>query len=194
MMLTCDFCSLNRKPRSQLRYDKYNSDIDVYTSMLSNPRLRRLVVLGLGFLSLSLGLFLVIYPAPDLSAEQDILSRIAELDERLKHSNALNDQRKAELKEISQDFTELLNLVKQHQDQYEDNNSALNQKLHQYEDKGLFAGNMSGRFDLTVPGLAAFLPNTLRSSRALQPAIKISRDRNHVSMVIGELNSTMYSF
>ena len=32
---------------------------------------------------------------------------------------------------------------------------------------GLFAGNMSGRFDLTVPGLAAFLPNTLRSSRQI---------------------------
>ena len=32
---------------------------------------------------------------------------------------------------------------------------------------GLFAGNMSGRFDLTIPGLAAFLPNTLRSSRQI---------------------------
>ncbi len=41
-----------------------------------------------------------------------------------------------------------------------------------YRILGLFAGNLSGRYELTLPGLPAFLPNTLSSPRSLIPAIR----------------------
>ena len=37
---------------------------------------------------------------------------------------------------ISRQFTSLLKLVKDHQDQYEDNNSSLNKKLAEYTKQG----------------------------------------------------------
>ena len=43
------------------------------------------------------GSILVWYPSPDLSAEQEIVHKIAELSEKLHHANTLNDQRKTDL-------------------------------------------------------------------------------------------------
>ena len=39
-----------------------------------------------------------------LCQSQEILNKISELELKLKHSNALNDQRKADLQEISDKF------------------------------------------------------------------------------------------
>ena len=79
------------------------------------------------------GSILVWYPSPDLSAEQEIVHKIAELSEKLQHANTLNDQRKTDLQvktlcrekeketstlgfqAISKQFTSLIKLVKEHQ-------------------------------------------------------------------------------
>ena len=60
-------------------------------------RMKRLAVLGLGCTALLLGTILLCYPQPDLSAEQHIVHKIAELSQKLKHADSLNDQRKMEL-------------------------------------------------------------------------------------------------
>ena len=77
------------------------------------------------------GSILVWYPSPDLSAEQEIVHKIAELSEKLHHANTLNDQRKTDLQvrerfekskinivvlqAVSTQFTSLIKLVKEHQ-------------------------------------------------------------------------------
>ena len=94
-----------------------------------------------------------------MSAEEEIVDKIAEMSVKLQHIDTLNDQRKLDLQVnqeslevisfmtfhlkfhlfqgISRQFTSLLKLVKDHQDQYEDNNSSLNKKLAEYTKQGL---------------------------------------------------------
>jgi len=152
---------------------------------MGNGKLKRLFVVGLGLTTLILGSILVWYPSPDLSAEQEIVHKIAELSEKLHHANTLNDQRKTDLQAISTQFTALIKLVKDHQDQYEDNNSPLNKKLAEYTKQGYLSGNFSQTYDLSLPSVSAFLPNTVNFPNSFNPAFKISRNRAHVSMVIG---------
>ena len=106
---------------------------------------------------------------------------------------------------ISRQFTSLLKLVKDHQDQYEDNNSSLNKKLAEYTKQGwknmtiskfennqifnllgYLSGNFSQTFDLSLPSVETFLPNTINSPNSFTPAFKISRNRAHVSIVLGK--------
>lgn len=152
---------------------------------MGSGRTKRLLVLALGAITIFLGSILVLYPAPDLSAEQEIVHRIAELSAKLQHANSLNDQRKADLQHISAQFGSLIRMVKSHQDQYEDNKSPLNSKLAEYGRQGYFAPNFSLSFDLSLPSVTAFLPNTVNNPSSFNPAFKISRSRSHVSMVLG---------
>ena len=55
---------------------------------------------------------------------------------KLQHIDTLNDQRKLDLQGISVQFSSLLKMVKDHQDQYEDNNSLLNKRLAEYSKQG----------------------------------------------------------
>ena len=57
---------------------------------MGNGRTRRVLILVLGVITVLLGSVLVWYPAPDLSAELEIVHKIAELSEKLSHANALN--------------------------------------------------------------------------------------------------------
>ena len=43
------------------------------------------------------GSILLIYPSPDLSAEEEIVHKIAEMSVKLQHIDSLNDQRKLDL-------------------------------------------------------------------------------------------------
>ena len=132
-----------------------------FTRKMGNGRVKRLVVIGLGLLIIFLGSVLLLCPSPDLSAEQEIVHRIAELTAKLQHANGLNDQRKSDLQLISGQFGSLVRLVKEHQDQYEDNKSPLNALLAEYTKQGLTNPNFTRSFDLTLPSVTAFLPNTV---------------------------------
>ena len=54
---------------------------------------------------------------------------------------------------------------------------------------GYLAGNFSQTYDLSLPSVQTFLPNTLTSPNSFTPAFKISRNRAHVSVVIGKESS-----
>ena len=62
-----------------------------------------------------IGSVLLWYPSPDMSAEQEIVHKIADLTEKLRHANSINDQRKIDLQLISRQFSSLIKLVKDHQ-------------------------------------------------------------------------------
>jgi len=154
-------------------------------STMASNKLRRILLLCLGITTFILGSILFIYPSPDLSAEDEIVQKIAEMSVKLQHIDTLNDQRKLDLQGISVQFSSLLKLVKDHQDQFEDNNSLLNKRLAEYSKQGYLAGNFSQTYDLSLPSVQTFLPNTLTSPNSFTPAFKISRNRAHVSVVIG---------
>ena len=50
---------------------------------------------------------------------------------------------------------------------------------------GFLAANFSQSYDLSPPSIEAFLPHTVHSPNSFNPAFKISRDRSHVSIVLG---------
>lgn len=148
-------------------------------------KFKRTLLLCLGLAIFLLGSILVIYPSPDLSAEEEIVHKIAKMSVKFQHIDTLNNQRKLDLQGISRQFSSLVRLVKEHQDQYENNNSSLNKKLAEYSKQGYLSGNFSQTFDLSLPSIETFLPNTLNSPNSFTPAFKISRNRAHVSIVIG---------
>jgi len=152
---------------------------------MANGKMRRILILGLGITTILLGSILLFYPAPDLSAETEIIHKIAELSEKLHHANTLNDQRKIDLQAISRQFSSLIKLVKDHQDQYEDNNSALNKKLATFQSQGYLSANFSQSYDLSLPGVSTFLPHTVNYPTAFNPVFKISQNRAHASIVVG---------
>ena len=57
---------------------------------------------------------------------------------------------------------------------------------------GFLSGNFSQTYDLSLPSVETFLPNTIKSPHSFTPAFKISRNRAHVSIVIGNLLRKMY--
>ena len=82
------------------------------------------------------GSILFVFPSPDMSAEDILVQRIAEMSVKLQHIDTLNDQRKLDLQSLSRDFTSFLKLVSEHQNQFENNNSSLNKKLAEYSKHG----------------------------------------------------------
>jgi len=152
---------------------------------MTSHKVKRILLLCLGFTTFILGSIIFIYPSPDLSAEEEIVHKIAEMSVKLQHIDTLNDQRKLDLQGLSSQFKSLLRLVKEHQDQYENNNSSLNKRLAEYSNQGFLSGNFSQTYDLSLPSVETFLPNTIKSPHSFTPAFKISRNRAHVSIVIG---------
>ena len=172
------------------------------------------------------GSILFVFPSPDMSAEDILVQRIAEMSVKLQHIDTLNDQRKLDLQSLSRDFTSFLKLVSEHQNQFENNNSSLNKKLAEYSKhgeteiliktfsplsipvswtlnlmkfflvtttkyfSGYLSGNFSQTFDLSLPSVETFLPNTLVSPNSFTPAFKISRNRAHVSIVLGKASNS----
>ena len=174
------------------------------------------------------GSILFVFPSPDMSAEDILVQRIAEMSVKLQHIDTLNDQRKLDLQSLSRDFTSFLKLVSEHQNQFENNNSSLNKKLAEYSKhgeteiliktfslslplswtlnlmkfflvtttkyfSGYLSGNFSQTFDLSLPSIETFLPNTLVSPNSFTPAFKISRNRAHVSIVLGKTSNSFES-
>lgn len=117
--------------------------------------------------------------SPDLSAEQGLVQRVAELRERLHHAEMLNQQRLQDVMVLSQKFnTVLLPMLQK-------NGTSYGQQLSKEARMLLSNLSRSSAPDLHLPSIYSYLPHLLRSPESTSPAFKLSRGRHSVSLVLG---------
>ncbi|XP_069984438.1 alpha-1,3-mannosyl-glycoprotein 4-beta-N-acetylglucosaminyltransferase A isoform X10 [Penaeus vannamei] len=118
------------------------------------------------------GLFILLWI--DLSGEQMLVQRVAELRERLQHAEMLNQERLQDVIVLSQKFNVLTHAGV---------GNVTGPRLSQ-ETRDLLA-NMSQSPDLHLPSVYSYLPHLLHTPDATSPAFKLSQGRHSATMVLG---------
>lgn len=117
--------------------------------------------------------------SPDVSGEQALVQRVAELRERLHHAEMLNQQRLQDVMVLSQKFNAML------QPALEDNRTGYGLQLSREARMLLTNLSRSSAPDLHLPSIYNYLPHLLRSPGSTSPAFKLSKSRHSVSLVLG---------
>ncbi|XP_064104002.1 LOW QUALITY PROTEIN: alpha-1,3-mannosyl-glycoprotein 4-beta-N-acetylglucosaminyltransferase A-like [Macrobrachium nipponense] len=115
--------------------------------------------------------------SPDLSGEQVLVQRIAELRERLHHAEMLNQERLHDVIVLSQKFNILT-----HAGVGNLTNGRI--PILSQETRELLA-NLSHTPDLHLPSIYSYLPHLLHTPDATTPAFKLSKGRHSATMVMG---------
>ncbi|XP_076035211.1 alpha-1,3-mannosyl-glycoprotein 4-beta-N-acetylglucosaminyltransferase a isoform X2 [Oratosquilla oratoria] len=131
------------------------------------------VVLALVFVTPLLVVMMI--SEPDLSGEQMLVQRMAELRERLHHAEMINQERRKDVLILSQRFNVLARSG--------ENVTSRSGKLSQ-ETRELLA-NLSHSVDLHLPSVYSYLPHLLHAPDATSPAFKLSKGRHSATMVLG---------
>ncbi len=74
-------------------------------------RLRRSIVFFLVVTATGLGLFLIIFPSPDLSQELELLRRVADLELRLRAAERTSARRRHDLNGLYREFSKALSVL-----------------------------------------------------------------------------------
>ncbi|XP_059087037.1 alpha-1,3-mannosyl-glycoprotein 4-beta-N-acetylglucosaminyltransferase A-like [Tigriopus californicus] len=160
-------------------------------SFLVPPRLRRFIILLMTAICTCLGLFILVFPTPDLSQEVELVRQIADLSIRIQHAEQLNAERKYQLQTLFQKFSMISRRILQQSGQNSAlilenlrNENALGVRLGLTAEAMLSGANQT--YDLSVPSVHHFLPHLSHSPVSLSPAFKLAKQANRkVSMVIG---------
>ena len=150
----------------------------------AKARFRRIFVTLAAIIIVSMALILVIVPAPDLSEEQVLLRRIAELEEKVRNAEKLNGHRHLELQKI---FGQFSTIVKTLSDSAGSkvNLKDVGERLGlSYEGQALLNG-ANWTYDLSLPSIFDALPHLGQEVNSLQPAYKLSQGRERVSISMG---------
>uniref|UniRef100_A0A0P4W976 Alpha-1,3-mannosyl-glycoprotein 4-beta-N-acetylglucosaminyltransferase B n=1 Tax=Scylla olivacea TaxID=85551 RepID=A0A0P4W976_SCYOL len=118
--------------------------------------------------------------SPDLSGEQALVQRVAEMRERLHHAEMLNQQRLQDVMVLSQKFNTILQPTV-----LQKNGTGYGQQLSKEARMLLSNLSRSSAPDLHLPSIYSYLPHLLRSPESTSPAFKLSRGRHSVSLVLG---------
>ncbi|XP_014242781.1 alpha-1,3-mannosyl-glycoprotein 4-beta-N-acetylglucosaminyltransferase B [Cimex lectularius] len=139
---------------------------------LSLSQLRRrhiLLALLLVFLPCT---FFILLSSPDMSGEEVLVERLAELQLRLQHLDAMYRAREENVQILSQHLSQLLT------DSY--NISGIPPEAR------YLIGNTTGNVHpLRLPSAYHFLPHLLLNPASLRPAYSLSKGRNGVSVIMG---------
>ncbi|XP_035212751.1 alpha-1,3-mannosyl-glycoprotein 4-beta-N-acetylglucosaminyltransferase A-like [Stegodyphus dumicola] len=120
--------------------------------------------------------------AQNLSEEHILNQKIVELYERLKHAEMLNLERRSDIVNLRQNFGNLLHAASK----LDSVNSSFRASLGTlFKDSQQLLAGIQGGVDLQLPSIHHFLPHLLSSPDSLSPAIKLSRGRSGVTMVLG---------
>ncbi|XP_023229462.1 alpha-1,3-mannosyl-glycoprotein 4-beta-N-acetylglucosaminyltransferase B-like [Centruroides sculpturatus] len=117
----------------------------------------------------------------DLSEEQILQQKIAELQERLRHAEMLNIERRRDILALRENIGMLIQLA----DQPHRNNTNF---THHLGRETLWRENLlmnSRSLDLQLPSIHHFLPHLLSNPDGLQPSFKLSRGRTGATVVLG---------
>lgn len=138
---------------------------------------RRLgVVFTAALLTPALVLFFL--TSPDLSGEQALVQRMAELRERLHHAEMLNQERLQDVILLSRKFNLIIEPAPEG-----GNVTGFRAALSQ-ETRELLT-NLSHNSDMHLPSIYSYLPHLLHTRGATTPAFKLSKGRHSATMVLG---------
>ncbi|XP_067003248.1 alpha-1,3-mannosyl-glycoprotein 4-beta-N-acetylglucosaminyltransferase B isoform X2 [Anabrus simplex] len=149
-----------------------------------------------GLLALVIVLFvpfsvLVLLSGPDLSQEQALVQRMAELQVRLQHLDAMHRARQEEVHVLSQHLGQLLAASGDGTGLVNNSGTGLPLYLPLSPEVRLLLRNLTGLQAgdsgqlLRLPSVYHFLPHLLESPASLRPAYILSRGRTGVSIVLG---------
>uniref|UniRef100_A0A1B6KAN6 Alpha-1,3-mannosyl-glycoprotein 4-beta-N-acetylglucosaminyltransferase B n=2 Tax=Cicadellinae TaxID=33370 RepID=A0A1B6KAN6_9HEMI len=130
----------------------------------------------------------VLFSQPDMSQEQAVVQRIAELQLKLQHLDAMYREREEDVHVLSQQLGQLLM-----ESVPPGGNLSSSLPLHLSPEARTLLRNLTGLRPgggdsaqlLRLPSAYQFLPHLLLSPSSLRPAISVSRGRSGVSVVLG---------
>merc|ERR1712029_849330 len=161
---------------------KHNHSRNVRFNMMLKAKFRKVFLTAVGVTIVCLSLILVVVPAPDLSQENEVLRKIADLEQMVNAAHETNVVRHSDLQRMWKQFSSITKRLQQHNK----NNTidAISKELKlSNEGRALLAGT-NWTFDLSLPSIVDTLPHLGHVSN-MEPAYKLSRSRGFVSMTLG---------
>ena len=155
--------------------------------MFVPARLRRSILLFLVMVSTGLGLFLIIFPSPDLTQEMELVRRIAEVSARIDQTERLVVERSHDLKSLFAQFSMVVGTLMERANipRAEVESVLRTTNGIGLEGVAMVAGSQF-TYDLSPPNIHSFLPHVASRPDSLVPAFKLAkRPRHQVSMVLG---------
>ena len=152
--------------------------------IILKARFRRILVTILSVVIISLVLVLIIVPAPDLTEENVLLRRIAELEEKVTNAETLNGQRNHELQNLFGQFSAITKKLLNVAPKSLDLNKVRDFLGLGYEGQALL-NSANWTFDLSLPSIYDALPHLGKQNNPIQPAYKLSQGRKRVTMSLG---------
>ena len=163
----------------------------------AKARIRRIALTLLVVIAIFLGLVILIVPPPDLSAENVILRKIAELSTEVDQVKYMNVQRHGELQRLFQQFSSITNnLMSTYNNKtsksniiggvggYKSPDDIIKELGLSYEGQALLK-QVNWTYDLSLPSIFDVLPHVAKDLNSLQPAFKWSKGKSQVPMVMG---------
>lgn len=126
-----------------------------------------------------------ILQGPDLAAEHFLQRRIAELHERLRHAEMLNQERRRDILTLRHHFGVVL------ENGNKKSKTTLNSTTHHlgrgalWKETQQYLSNSQNALDLQLPSIHHYLPHLVKFPDSLQPVLKLSKGRTGVNMVLG---------
>lgn len=149
--------------------------------MLLKAKVRRIFLTAAVGTAIFLGLILIIVPAPDLSLEEDLLRRIADLNQRVESAQQTNVARHYDLRRIWRQFASITKRLAKDRNGTAD--SIADELKLSNDGRALLAG-ANWTYDLSLPSIVDTLPH-LGHVTDVQPAYKLSQGRGPVSITLG---------
>lgn len=149
---------------------------------------RPVIVLYVSILVVAVPIFLIFVSlhGPDLTTEHTLKERISELRERLRHAEMLSQERRRDIQNIRHDF----GVVLENDHKRVESRSVNTTTMHLgrgalWKETKNYMSNSQVSVDLQLPSIYHYLPHLVKNSESLRPALKISKGRSDVSMVLG---------
>ncbi|XP_067122632.1 alpha-1,3-mannosyl-glycoprotein 4-beta-N-acetylglucosaminyltransferase B-like [Centruroides vittatus] len=126
-----------------------------------------------------------ILQGPDLAAENLLQQRIAELHERLRHAEMLNQERRRDILTLRHHFGVVL------ENGNKKSKSPSNSSAHHlgrgalWKETQQYLSNSQNALDLQLPSIHHYLPHLVKFPDSLQPVLKLSKGRTGVNIVLG---------
>ena len=150
-------------------------------------RLRRSILLFMVMVSTGLGLFLIIFPSPDLTQEMELVRRIAEVSTRIGQTERLVLERNHDLKSLFSQFSMVVRTLMERANIPKGEVESILRKTNGIGLEGMaMVTGSQFTYDLSMPNIQSFLPHVASRPDSLVPAFKLAKKpRMQVSMVLG---------
>jgi len=152
--------------------------------MMLKAKFRKIILTSTVVTIVCLTFVLVVVPAPDLSQENEVLRRIADLEQMVQSAHETNVVRHRDLQLLWKQFASITKRLKQNTKKNESDETIAKELRLTNEGRALLAGT-NWTFDLSLPSIVDTLPH-LGHVSSMEPAYLLKPgNRGFVSMTLG---------